>query len=78
MEESSCKLKVENGKRKVNAERGRRGSTSYRKSFGGRPMVAPTASIAVKLNSDGQNSISHYLCYVGKNLTYPRYVDIKL
>ena len=23
----------------------------------------------MKLNSDGQNSISHYLCYTGKNLT---------
>ena len=28
-------------------------------------MVAPSgAAVAVKLNSDGQNSILHYLCYV--------------
>ena len=28
-------------------------------------------------NSDGQNSISHYRCYVDKNLPYPCYVDIE-
>ena len=29
----------------------------------------------MKLHSDGQNAISHYLCYVEKNLTCLRYVD---
>ena len=40
-------------------------------------MVAPAAGIAVKLNSGGRNSISHYFCYVGDNLPYPCYADIK-
>ena len=41
------------------------------------PLVAPTAGVAVKLHSDGQNAISPYLFYAGDNLTYPCYVDIK-
>ena len=40
-------------------------------------MVTPTASIAVKLHSDGRNATSPYLCYVGDNLPYSCYVDIE-
>ena len=41
-------------------------------------MVTPCgAAVTAKLHSDGQNAISPYPCYVGDNLTYPCYVDIR-
>ena len=39
--------------------------------------TAPAAGVPVKSNSDGQYPISPYPCYVGGNLTYLCYVNIK-